>query len=198
MVKVPGEGASEEDIAAYRQAVGAPDSVDGYGLAEPPEGLTAEQWNTDFGNKVAEALHKHNAPPSLAKELASIQMEMSKADNETYQQEFEQAKAVHSESLKNNDGAAEAIQAWGLNPEDLPTGTHPFFSKLYGLMKEDPGVRKALGIGDLDLETGNPHTRAKDIITNKTNPLYAAYHGQKGEAEQSRVQKMVHHLFQQT
>lgn len=42
LVKVPGEDASEEEIAAFRAAIGVPESAEGYELPEIPEGAEVD------------------------------------------------------------------------------------------------------------------------------------------------------------
>jgi post-segregation antitoxin (ccd killing protein) len=54
MVKLPGEGATPEDIAAYHKAVGVPDAADGYSW-KAPEGMDLDQ--EAFG-EVAKSFHE--------------------------------------------------------------------------------------------------------------------------------------------
>lgn len=47
-VAMPGENATEEDMARFRKAMGVPDSVDGYDVESmKPEAYTAEEWQSE-------------------------------------------------------------------------------------------------------------------------------------------------------
>ena len=64
MVKIPGEGSSVEEIAAYRKATGVPDTPDGYEL-KLPEGVGYDV----IAKEVKSAAHEAGIPPS---KLSSI------------------------------------------------------------------------------------------------------------------------------
>ena len=66
MIKIPGEGATPEEIVAYRQAQGVPDGPDGYDLAIPEEGK--EGYET-IANIVKDVAHKAGIPLSKLKAL---------------------------------------------------------------------------------------------------------------------------------
>lgn len=70
MIKIPGEGASVEDIAAYRKATGVPDTPEGYELLTP-EGVSEEDkaGYTATAKVVAAAAHEVGIPPS---KMASV------------------------------------------------------------------------------------------------------------------------------
>lgn len=57
-IEVPGEGASDEAVAAYRKAIGVPESVEGYGF-DAPEGWEAEM---SLLEPLRAAAHKANMP----------------------------------------------------------------------------------------------------------------------------------------
>lgn len=59
MVRIPGEGATEEDIAAYRKATGVPETNEGYEL-NVPEG----EGFPEIAKIVCEAANKANIPKS--------------------------------------------------------------------------------------------------------------------------------------
>jgi hypothetical protein len=61
MVKIPGEGATEEDVATYRKAIGVPESAEGYTLSIPEddkEGFEA------IAKEVRTAAHEEGISPS--------------------------------------------------------------------------------------------------------------------------------------
>lgn len=61
MIKIPGEGATPEEIVAYRQAQGIPDSPDKYELAIPEEGKEGYEV---IAKEVKAAAHEAGIPPS--------------------------------------------------------------------------------------------------------------------------------------
>lgn len=60
-LKVPGEGATEEEKIAFNKAIGVPDDPKGYEI-KPPEGLTAEQLNGPLLERLSAAAHKAGLP----------------------------------------------------------------------------------------------------------------------------------------
>lgn len=62
---VPGEGASDEDIAAYRTEIGVPLEAKGY-LENLPEGLVVGEDDQELMLDFMGAIHDLNAPPALA------------------------------------------------------------------------------------------------------------------------------------
>lgn len=58
-VKIPGEGASEEDIGQFRKALGVPETVDGYQI-QPPENYEWVDADQEMFDAVAPIAHKYN------------------------------------------------------------------------------------------------------------------------------------------
>lgn len=72
---VPGKDATEEEIAAYRKAIGVPESADGYALAAPeqlPEGVTFDEGLAkEFSTKALElGLSKDQAQAIMGFQVA--------------------------------------------------------------------------------------------------------------------------------
>jgi len=72
---VPGKDATEEEIAAYRKAIGVPDAADGYGLAAPaelPNGVSFDEGLAkDFSAKALElGLSKDQAQAIMGFQVA--------------------------------------------------------------------------------------------------------------------------------
>jgi len=61
MVRIPGEGATPEEIVAYRQAQGVPDSPDGYELTIPEDDKEGYEV---IAREVKAAAHEAGIPPS--------------------------------------------------------------------------------------------------------------------------------------
>lgn len=76
----PGEGASDEDLAAYRQSLGVPATADAYEITQP-EGVTDEQFAAvrEGLTPYLELAHTHNAGPDLVDAFIQFDMERAQA-----------------------------------------------------------------------------------------------------------------------
>lgn len=72
-IKVPGEDAKPEEIAAYRTAIGVPDKPEGYEVELPAigEGEDKLELDVDFVNPMRELAHKNNVSAGAFKAFAS-------------------------------------------------------------------------------------------------------------------------------
>ena len=91
----PGEGATEQELAAYRKALGVPETKEGYYLEKPklPEGLgdaVSEDW-------FREMAHKRNLPKQVA---ADIFQDYYSALGEAYSKQLTARKEVRDSSEK--------------------------------------------------------------------------------------------------
>ncbi|MEA3053554.1 MAG: hypothetical protein QOG72_2457 [Sphingomonadales bacterium] len=68
-LKVPGEGAKPEEVAAFHKAIGVPESPDKYEIALP-EGVTPNQLDMDMVTPLRELAHKAGVPAAGFKALA--------------------------------------------------------------------------------------------------------------------------------
>jgi hypothetical protein len=128
--KPPGEGATPEEIAAWRKVIGAPEKPEDYGLKAPdnlPEGV---KWNDDFAKSFAELAHKHHLPPAVVKELA----EFHNANIAGMHKQAQEAQAQQAETVKG-----ELAKAWGQD-----TGKNGAMAMRYaetlGLDPADPSI----------------------------------------------------------
>lgn len=115
LVRIPGDDASDEDKAAYRQAMGVPDSADGYELQVPkdmPEGLT---YDNELATKFKAKSHELGLTPAQAQGLHDMQMEHMTGRLEGYQKQVaDQAAEREAEVAAKADAATEdLIKAWG-------------------------------------------------------------------------------------
>ncbi len=179
-VYVPGEGATPEEVSAYRRALGVPEQPDGYQLRpdDLPEGF---QWDDAQGSEAAQIAHKYNVPPAAMKELVNIQMqrEMSRvAAMEGTIHEHLAAGERHLQETwgdkfgQNINRAQQMAQMVGIDPRSSGF-TDPevvkAFARFSELISDDkfvaPGATPALSSAE----------SAKDIMTNRANPLYEKY-----------------------
>lgn len=103
----PGENATEEEVAAFRKAIGVPESIEDYQI-DLPEGMDQEALQEESIQtalkEVAEIAHEHNVPVEAFKALAQwdLQREAQRLDD-VKKQDAEFAKAT-SDALKKEWG----------------------------------------------------------------------------------------------
>lgn len=80
-VKIPGEGATPEEIAAWNKARGVPETADGYQIkAAPPEGVEITPENKAILGTITERLHKAGADPATVNLAHELYYEQVAAD----------------------------------------------------------------------------------------------------------------------
>lgn len=181
MVKVPGEGATEEDIAAFRKGLGVPESPDGYEIKIDglPEGIELDEGLASEFKKLA---HENNLTPAQVNRLAAFQVQTEARMREAQQAEqeaylSEQRKTLESEwgndFQKNMSLAQRTAATFGLE-QDHPVFNHAdmvqALAKIGNAISEDRLVS-----GESMSNKLNPEHQAEDIMTNPDNALYQAY-----------------------
>jgi len=186
-VNIPGEKSTPEEIAAYRKAVGVPETVDGYNLKPEklPDGVT---WDDATGKAFAEIAHKHHIPAAAMKELAALQIsqeamraeEVGKMIGAQLERGKQELQAAWGANFDKNIGlAARVAQTVGLDPHTDGLRDPKVVQALVrvaGMMSEDKLVT-----GEFAPSMQAGKIRAKSIMTDKSNPLYAKY--QEGDSE---------------
>lgn len=182
----PSEKSTPEEVAAYRKAIGVPDSPDGYKLKPDnlPEGV---QFDEATAKRAAELAHKHNIPAAAMQEFMKFDMERAAMMQQAAAGMIEAQLEAGREELQKVYGdkfgekielARRAAVTAGVDP-----ASHGFV---------DPQVVKAIvnlaeKLSDDRLVEGNQtgvastRARARDIMTNQSNPLYQRY--QEGDPE---------------
>lgn len=185
-VPVPNEKSTPEEIAAYRKAIGVPDSPEGYQLKpeQLPEGVT---WDENVAKRAAELAHKHNIPAAAMSELMKFDMERAALMNQA-------AASMIEQQLES--GRAELERVWGDKmPEKIELARRAAVTAGVDPSSQgfvDPQVVKAIvslaeKLSDDRLVAGDQtgvsstRARARDIMTNQANPLYQRY--QEGDPE---------------
>jgi hypothetical protein len=102
-VKVPGEGATEAEINAYREAVGAPKEAAGYEVALPQGAQNVEIDNAFLDPFRAIAL-KHNIPAAAFKDLGAAFMQA-------------QYGSMVDEAARHSADKAAKVKEWGPDAE---------------------------------------------------------------------------------
>jgi hypothetical protein len=169
MIKIPGEGATEEDIKAYRKAIGVPEKQEDYELAIPETNDESENAvNKKLADKISAAAFKANIPKSKLQSVFNEVMSEINSINEAEIQKGMKLLAADVQALKDakkekydafiadtNRVAAELDVKGDLDAgrADNPIGTN--FMKLMDNMgiKDTPVIREFLGaIAPLVLE----------------------------------------------
>lgn len=178
---VPNEKSSPEEVAAFRRAMGVPDSLDDYKLAPEtlPEGMT---WNDNMAKPYAEIAHKHGIPPGAMKELVAQHAKTEMFKMEAIQATFEKQRTEAVGTLQREWGndfdkniglAKQAAKIAGVN-----SNSHGFsdpevvrgFVRMAQMMSEDKVGRS---MGGTEFMTGA--ARAKDIMSNPDNTWHKRY-----------------------
>lgn len=174
-----------ERQALLRQLHGTPEKPEGYGVKKP-DNLPAEMWDEGYVGSMVGILHKHNASPALVKELVEADAKAAAGKVDHNGQTEAQAYAREEQTLRTAFGpqfndkvdlAVRAARTLGLDPKD------PIFrnakvviamAKVGEMVSEDRLVS-----GDSKGGDGmSDRAKAKDIVTNPSNPLHKAYHNE--------------------
>lgn len=101
-VKIPGEGASDEELATFRKAMGVPDKPEGYEIKLPEvEGIEGRyELDAGFADIFRPIAHKHNVSAAALNDLATAFMTA-------------QAESDAGEARTNNQEFAAQVREWG-------------------------------------------------------------------------------------
>ena len=186
-INIPGEKASPEEVNAFRKALGVPETVDGYKLKpeQLPEGV---QWDDNLTKAYAEIAHRNHIPAKAMQELAAFQVEAERVRAEQAQQAIAAELEDNRQLLRKEWGgnyetniglATRAAKTLGLDPGS-PGLTDPNVVKALANMTKLISEDKMVA-GDFSPTASPGKARARDIMTNKTNPLYEKY--QQGDPD---------------
>lgn len=190
-VFIPGEGATEQEIAEYRAKIGVPDTPEGYGIKTPndlPEGVEVDD---EIMAEFAGVAHKLGLTPEQVNGLQQWEMGRVGAMSQTNETA---AHALESKHLEDNRKALE--QEWGNGKEfnekiTLATRAGRTFGYSAQELETNPIFRNAevvkiLAKAGADMgedrlvsgDEGSPQSlkaQAQDIISNPQNAEYAKY-----------------------
>jgi hypothetical protein len=178
---VPNEKSSPEEVAAFRRAMGVPESIEEYKFAPDslPEGMT---WSDDMAKPYAEIAHKHGIPPSAMKELvaqhAKTEMFKLEAIQATYEKQRTEAVQGLQKEWGNDFGKNIGLAKQAAKLAGVDANSHGFsdpevvrgFVRMAQMMSEDKVGRS---MGGTEFMTGA--ARAKDIMSNSENAWHKRY-----------------------
>lgn len=178
-ITIPTDKSTPEEVAAFRKAIGAPETAEAYNLKPEklPDGV---EWDEELAKGFATIAHKHGVPAAAMQEITARFIASEEARLQAQSQLITQ---------KLEDGRAALKKEFGAN-YDANLSTASRLAKTVGLDPTavglcDPNVVKALvrfaGMISEDKlvaagATALPGTMsAKDIMTNPSNPLHKRY-----------------------
>lgn len=103
-VSIPDANSKPEVVSAYRKAIGAPDTPEGYDLKRPADLPANIPWSDDMAKGFGELFLKHNVPKAAAAEFLAKQIEYEKA-------EWSKVEAVEKQYVA--DGVLKLRGEWG-------------------------------------------------------------------------------------
>lgn len=211
-ISYPKEGATPEDVAAFRQDAGVPARAEEYNLKPDklPEGIG---WNDENGKAFAEIMHANHIPAGAAKALVeahlqnvSAQTQQAAAANaaklgqmvEKTTAEFRKEWGMDFQNRldANNDFIAARLPAEDMSDPALRMAlSHPAIVRMIDEARRSsreaplPGVNATAGTGSmsprqqgLEIIKANPQWRNDPDLTRRVNDLYS----QEAAAEKRR------------
>jgi hypothetical protein len=188
-VIVPTQDSPPEDVAAFRKALGVPDSVDGYKEIKPEQLPPGVDWNDEIAKPYIEIAHKHNITPKALKEMVSLhakqrelEMQATIADVDRRREEgrmlLQQTwRDKYGDNVKTAKQAAILAQvdpsSFGFGDPQVVLG----FVRLASMLSED----RLKGQGAAPAGAADLAAKARDVQQNKDNPLYKRY--QEGDPD---------------
>lgn len=191
---IPDVNSKPEVVAAFRKAIGAPDTADGYELKRPAD-LPAEiSWDDKAAKTYGDVMLKHHIPKAAAQELLSTQLTMEKeavaefaAAEKTYVQEGLTALRVEwGEAFDANLAHAATIaQKLGLSLDHDALKHKEVVQAMHKVYKwmasEDPRIEGQSTLAN------DPGVEADRIQTDTNHPMYKLYQsGDKATADHVR------------
>ena len=101
----PGKDATPEELAAYREANGVPESPDKYEF-NLPDGLVLGESDKPYVDAFTKVAHENNLSPDVVNKIAAVQLEMR-------EQEVQQRAQVDLESLAKAREMLQSPEVWG-------------------------------------------------------------------------------------
>jgi hypothetical protein len=174
------EKSTPEEVAAWRKAMGVPETADGYQLKPEalPEGVF---FDDNAAKRVADLAHKHNLPAAAVKELVAFdlqrQQQMAQASlamaTKEMQEGVETLKQSFGEAFEPNLNLAKrAVATVGGNANSRGFADPEVVKVVVSLAKKLSD--DTLVAGD-SLGPSSSKSRAKDIQTNPQNPMHERY-----------------------
>ena len=183
-VKIPGEGASVEDIQKFRKALGVPDKVEDYGTYDfgDPEDIAA----------IIAVAHAHGVPKKALDELMKVSGEKAtEREKKLYAQRFEAGEKALKDKWgvdyeKNKNDAVRAMQEIAPDAvkkrlaEDPKLGNDPdmieLFHGIWQGMKESAFHKPNMRMSPEDIDEKMVNIQADPAYHDRANPKWEFLH----------------------
>lgn len=181
MVKAPGPASTDEDRAAFREAIGVPADANGYDAQLPdklPEGV---EINSDEMAPFREKAHELGLTPDQFNGLLNwqIQREGQMIQEDLTQRSVAEAQAKQEMQMVFGNQMQEklmlaqrAAATVGLDPQSVKTD--PQLAVAMAKLSELIGPDRLIPSDEVK-GTLSAQSQARDIMTNPNNPLHAKY-----------------------
>lgn len=218
-LEAPGEGATPEQIAAWRKTVGAPEKPEGYYSDDlktyRPDNIPESLWNQETEKGFMAVAHKHHLPPGAVKEIMKFYGDTIAGDlrksveqqNTVLQAESDKLRKTWGGEFDTNLALAKRVaQTVGLKVDRVEDGKlieagDPIFTnarvveafaQIGRLISEDRIVK-----GDAASFNGSIQERIRDISDPKSQSVIAReYRGEMGTERQQQAQATYQRLLQ--
>lgn len=182
MVKVPGQEATPDEIAAFRRAIGAPEAPDGYKLdgIKLPEGIELQD---DLLTPFREFALKEGIPAATFAKLIEFHADFESRKLAEVNAQFEDMQKSGADELRKEWGprfeqrsmlANRAAATFDI-PEDHPAMKDPTILRALARVAEGMSEDKLAG-NDAVARTLSSGNQARDILFNPQNQWHNAYH----------------------
>ncbi|MEH6633487.1 MAG: hypothetical protein V7776_21940 [Halopseudomonas aestusnigri] len=111
-IKLPGEGANEDEVDAFYAVLGVPDSPEGYELVIPKEmgeDVTGGEWK-EYTSAISQLSHALGLSPSQAQALTELDLQAKSQSYETMEREQK-----HYLEQQIEDTSSALREEWGSN-----------------------------------------------------------------------------------
>jgi hypothetical protein len=199
-IKVPGEGSSAEELAAFRTAIGVPEAADGYEVKLPEtDGASGLELDGALIGKLASIAHDAGIPKTGFEAIANAYVEQQveahlanvAKQNEETQAKFAEWGKGKDQKLADCNAAARAL---GITKTDIATLQTSWGSgKVFDILAKIGG-----GIAEDVLTTGgtgrfgiSPAEAQSEINRIKSDPALSAKVRIKGSPEHQRWNRLL-------
>jgi len=192
MVKVPGENATQDEVAEFRKTLGVPSEASEYGISRP-EGMPEDSWNDEDAKLLGESLIKHGAPKDLASDLLVLDAKRQERAAQQAKDELildqQKIKSIYGDKLESKKYQVHSLLSdlktkFGIEnlSADHPAMTHPEVFQAFAEIAGVLGGSKASGFSSVSNAPSSNQERAEAIIGNRADGSSDAqiardYHG---------------------
>lgn len=172
-ISKPGEGATQEQIQAWREHLGVPQSPEGYTVPDEYK----DSYDKDGFEDFAKFAHKHNIPVETAHELMRYQESIIREQNDAFGRQIEEASKNAQEYFRKSWGAQYEKNA-NIIKEALQEAGIDYNDSAYAMAFNNPYILEAIyekaskfqegsmpSPGVMSVNSNNAKTQIMEILT---------------------------------